>query len=57
MEATYKHKSTGNQYWFIDTGIMKVNDKKWVECVIYKDEFETFVREKQDFLNKFEPIK
>lgn len=52
----YRHEKTGRIYTLIDNAHMKDGDK-WVECVIYENEVgSVFVREKNDFNNKFKNI-
>lgn len=53
----YKFKKTGNIYEVLGEAKMKNSiTREWENCIIYrgKDTQETYVRETQDFMNKFE---
>ena len=53
---TYVHLKTGNKYFLIEESLMKIPGEGWVDSVIYSNNKGTFVREKNDFYNKFKKL-
>lgn len=53
---TYVHLKTKNKYFLIEESRMKIPGEGWVDSVIYSNNKGTFVREKNDFYNKFKKL-
>lgn len=52
-----KHKKTGNYYYKINNEVIDcTNSRDGTPAVVYYREGKLFVREKQEFEEKFEPV-
>lgn len=53
---TYVHLKTGNKYFLLEEGMMKIPGEGWVDSVIYTSYKGTFTREKNDFNKNFKKL-
>lgn len=56
MNEKFIHIESGKEYELMYFGKMKIN-QNWIECAIYNNDQEVFVREMTDFRNKFKKKK